>query len=289
MWVNSLTPKRIPQGAIPIASKIKEIDLHAGTVCVLTLDSAVYCWGYNAGGHIGNATTVSSSSPVAVLQGAIPPGVTIKDIDVGASYVCAVGTDDRIYCWGINTGGQLGDGSQTARTTPVQTLLGAMPSGGQVIGLSAGSNNTCAIVSGQRAYCWGVGSTGRNGDGTTTLRTSPVQIYQTNGMAVGTTQHVSIGALHTCSVDAAGAPYCWGAGSYGANGSGGNQTRPNAIARGAIPSSATITAVSAGNNVTCMIDNEKKLYCWGDNEFGQLGVGSAASSVTTPTEVTARP
>lgn len=284
-WVNSTTPTAIARGAIPTGASIKKIDIDGGANCVLTGAGSVYCWGDNSLGTFGNGTTTNSATPVAIHQGAIPDGVTIKDMDTGNYSVCAIGSDDHVYCWGSNGAGQLGDGTQTSRSLPVAVLQGAMPASGQLNTISVGSSSVCTIMAGLRAYCWGAG--GRTGDGTNTRRTSPVQIYQTNGMGTGETRAISVGYQHTCSSDSAGALYCWGSSAYGEASPG---TRPSKFSSlGEIPSSGTIEVLSAGNTVTCAIDNARKLYCWGSNQHGKLGVGSTASSVTTPTEVAARP
>jgi alpha-tubulin suppressor-like RCC1 family protein len=72
-----------------------------------------------------------------------------------ADHTCAVGNDRRLYCWGRNDFGQVGDGTTTDRSSPVPVAAGAVPDGVHLIQISAGAFHTCALGSDRRAYCWG--------------------------------------------------------------------------------------------------------------------------------------
>lgn len=111
--------------------------------CALGSTGAVYCWGNGVEGELGDATTTSSSSPVAVSTGGVLNGVTLYDVSMGASHSCATtwrGT--ALYCWGANTSGGLGDGTTTTRTSPVRVLFGAAPA----TGVYANPGNQSAAV-----------------------------------------------------------------------------------------------------------------------------------------------
>jgi len=84
--------------------------------CGLTPAGQTYCWGNNGNGQLGNGTTTSSASPVAVSQ---PAGVTFTSIKAQNAGMCGLDTNGQTWCWGRNAWGELGDGSTTQRTTPV--------------------------------------------------------------------------------------------------------------------------------------------------------------------------
>jgi alpha-tubulin suppressor-like RCC1 family protein len=177
--------------------------------CGLTTGNAVYCWGDNQGGQLGNGTTVSSSTPVLVSGS----GTTLLFTSVSAdAHTCGLTTSNAAYCWGYNYAGQLGTGTSTLpATTPVAV------SGGLSFGsVSAGADDSCGVTTGNVAYCWGFNSGGRLGIGDTTTKFSPVAV--SGGLSFAS---VSTG-FHTCGLTTNNVLYCWG---YNYNGQVGDGTR----------------------------------------------------------------
>jgi len=116
--------------------------------------------------------------------------VTYSSLDVGANHACAIGSDSKIKCWGDNSYGQLGDGTTTTRTTPVEV------SGiSDATAISAGTSHSCAVLSDGSIKCWGSGSNGQLGDGTTNNSNTPVAV---SGITTATA--VSAGGEHTCAI-----------------------------------------------------------------------------------------
>ena len=142
--------------------------------------------------------------------------------------------------------------------------------------LAAGFYHTCAVSVAGAAYCWGFNSFGPLGDGTTTLRTTPVAV--SGGLLF---QSISAGIYHTCGLTASGAAYCWGNNASGQLGDGttSNRTSPVAVSGGLV-----FQAISAGDDHTCGLTASGAAYCWGINVSGQLGDGTT-SSRTSPVAV----
>jgi len=136
--------------------------------CALLNSGAVWCWGYNSYGQLGDGTTHDRSSPVAVSG--LSSGVVA--ISAGHEHTCALLNSGAVKCWGYNSDGQLGDRTTDDRSSPVAVY--GLASG--VLSVTAGRYHTCAVLTSGAVKCWGYNSDGQLGDGTTDNRSSPVAV-----------------------------------------------------------------------------------------------------------------
>lgn len=120
----TLIPVSVINGQIPSGVHLKSLSSRGFFNCAITSLDKVYCWGTNGSGQLGIGSTAQANSPSEVLLGDIPSGSTIKEVSLGSSHVCAVSSEDKIYCWGLGTSGQLGRPSTPSATTPKSTLAG---------------------------------------------------------------------------------------------------------------------------------------------------------------------
>lgn len=127
----------------------------------------VFCWGANTFGQVGDGSTENRSQPVAV-EG-LPGSPT--DLSAGAVHTCALVSDGRAFCWGQNRQGQLGDGTNENRATPV-AVAGDL----RFSSIHAGGAQTCGIARDGSEYCWGLNQSGQLGDGTRTNRATPTRV-----------------------------------------------------------------------------------------------------------------
>lgn len=143
-------------------------------VCVVA-NSALYCWGENNYGQLGNGSTTDSIVPVAVSTSGVLSGKTIVGVISGIPHSCALSSLGKVYCWGGNSSGQIGDNTNTTRTTPVSVYeeAGALLNA-TVTTIGGGANRGCATAN-EKSYCWGLNSNGQIGDGTTTSRKKPTE------------------------------------------------------------------------------------------------------------------
>lgn len=235
--------------------------------CLLSINSKAYCWGRNSHGRLGDGTTVDRKKPVQVSNGALPSNVFIKKISSGlGDHTCALASDSKVYCWGRNNRGKLGDGTTADRSSPVLVNKGQVPNGVGFKHISTGSEHTCAIAYNDKAYCWGYGHSGRLGTGSGGDRYTPAAVV--NGSMPPNTNIVSVeaGSGHTCAVAASGKAYCWGFGTFGQMGNGSNAAfnpSPVPVSSGDMVQNVGIKNVSVGTTHSCVVTLSNKAHCWG--------------------------
>lgn len=198
----------------------------------------------------------------------------------GQYHTCALSNDDTVKCWGYNAFGQLGNGSNTDASLPVNVV--GLNAG--VKAVTSGAYFSCALNrnidnTNSAVQCWGNNASGQLGNGTTIDSSSPVTI---SGLTAETVT-ISTGNQHACAVDNTGALQCWGNNVAGQLGNGlttssNNPVNVNGLASG-------VTAVTAGYLHTCALTTTGGVKCWGSNSFGQLGNATFANA-TTPQDVT---
>ena len=254
--------------------------------CALSATGAVYCWGYNADGELGNNSTANSSVPVAVSTSGVLAGVTVTQITADSGFnACALGSNGLAYCWGGNSDGQLGNNTVTSSRVPVAVSTAGVLSGVTLTQISVGNIFSCALGSTGAAYCWGYNASGQLGNGLTASSSVPVAVTATGVLAGKTLTEVSAGASFTCALGGTGVPYCWGLDGSGQLGNSSTTTSsvPVAVTVTGVLAGVTLTQVSAGNTATCAVGSTGA-YCWGANGSGQLGDGTTTQR-TAPVQV----
>ena len=174
--------------------------------CALSATGAVYCWGFNADGELGNNSTTNSSVPVAVSTSGVLAGVTVTQITADSGYnACALGSTGAAYCWGKNSDGQLGNNTLTSSSVPVAVSTSGVLAGVTLTQITAGNDLTCALGSTGLAYCWGDNTRGQLGNNTTTNSPVPVAVTTTGVLSGVTLTQVSAGNAFACALGSTGA------------------------------------------------------------------------------------
>lgn len=249
-------------------SDVRAISVGDGHACALTDEDRVRCWGFNVRSQVGDGTTGDRLVAVDVVGLEEP----VTAISAGGNHTCAAGASGGIRCWGFNFSGQLGDGSTTVRWTPVQVVdVGDRTRFAQV---SAGGRHACAIAEDGRLDCWGANDFLQVGDGTSNRRASTVGVP---GLDRGVAD-VATGGDHTCTVTDAGAVFCWGRNSDGQVGDGTTVNRAGLVPVHGLASG--IVALAAGGLHSCALRSTGAVLCWGRNSSGQLGDSSGVNRLT---------
>jgi lysophospholipase L1-like esterase len=231
-----------------------------------TSGGSLWCWGDNRDGQVG-IPSCPGRKPRGKCKAdpARVEGLTgeITAFALGRAHSCAV-AGGVAQCWGADDRGQLGDGKTASRSmpAPVRGISGA------VTALAAGGDHTCALAGG-RVLCWGANDRGQLGDGTAEDR---LEAVTSTGLASEVTA-LAAGNGHTCAASRGGVQ-CWGDDREGQlGGARGAGVNPRPVAVPGVP--GDVSALAAGADHACAVRAGRRVVCWGDNDFGQLGSGDA--------------
>jgi len=287
--IAQLTP--VPVGNL---SCVEEVAVGAYHGCARTRGGAVYCWGDNLFGSLGNeaaggptpaeVTGLGATAEISTLgftvgarlqdgsvaawgswadNGelaaspqlvAIPP---VTALGVGNLHACAV-VGSGVWCWGQNWYGGLGDGTTVDRYAP-QPIAGIDDS----VSVVTGYGFSCSLSADGHVKCWGANEYGQLGNGTREDSALPVDV-------VGVSEAVQLAAGHqsACARLASGQIACWGKASFEI----GDNLVPTTVA-----GVTDVTDVTVGDLITCVVQQQATMLCWGTNTFGQLGDGTVVS------------
>ena len=280
---SAYAPVAILPGESPSDNTFAEVSIRTGTACARSIGGGLFCWGSNHNGQLGNGFQTASTTPVKVLDGGKPIDDTWASVATGAAFTCALASDDSAYCWGSNQFGQVGNAGVSNDYLTPQPITPAGP-WKQV---SAGNIHACALSGDDSAYCWGYNGNGELGDGTRTLRKQPTLVDRANLQSGESFTSLAPGEIHSCGLTSLGRILCWGGNDSGQLGNGSTvpSTIPIATAPAGIGAGVTYAAVTTSRNFSCGLATTGTAYCWGTNDYGQLGDGTFTQRLV-PTEVT---
>jgi len=269
LGTGSLLQQLVSVDVFGLSSGVTRLATGGYHTCIVTNTAALKCWGDNTYGQLGIGNTQEQNIPVTV------PGLSSNAsmVSAGQYHTCALTTGGGVKCWGSNSVGQLGDGTTTDRSRPVDVV--GLTSG--VTAIAAGHHHTCALVKGG-VQCWGDNTYGQLGDGTTTQRDTPVQVLGLGSPVIGITG----GGDHACAITVSNGLKCWGANGFGQLGDGTTVQRTTPV--DVVGLTSGVVQVTGGGLSTCARTSGGALTCWGDNENGQLGDGTTVQE-DTPVDV----
>ena len=252
--------------------------------CSLNSEGKLHCWGRGINGELGRDVFLASYTPAAVNMNNFGTE-SVKQVVSGDRFTCASTVEGTAFCWGYNATGRTGVGSVAGRTQYPTKVKGF--NGKKVESISAGDSHACAVISGgQEVYCWGRNHNGQLGNTASGYRNTASRASFGSSILSGgkTIKNVYAGGEFTCMVLNTGEIYCWGDNSKGQMGSG--------TATGFLPSPVKVnvpftssgeTSMYLGKDFLCAL-RTGEMYCWGNNNKGQVGNGQSSNDpVTRPT------
>lgn len=260
-----------PVAGLPGGTRMRSIVAGYYHTCAIATDSALYCWGRNASGQIGNGATTDTAYPARVRQDGVLRGRTIQGIFPGWELTCALTNDNRVACWG--QGSRLGNGSTAQSNTPVLIDQSGALNGKTIRSVSVGGYHACVVTSEGRPYCWGLNRFGQGGvQSTADNLLRPQEVYTGGSLKNKQVRQVALGNLHSCALTTDNEVHCWGRGSERQLGQGSdraNKTQPTRVSSSILPNGPIDTIVS-GYNHTCAVHANRDITCWGDTAGGPI-------------------
>ncbi|KIG17855.1 hypothetical protein DB30_02478 [Enhygromyxa salina] len=261
-----------------------------GHSCARFGSGDVRCWGYNGYGQLGtgNTTNIGDDEP-AIAAGLVDLGPNdIALVAAGNNHSCAVTNADDLYCWGLNTYGQLGygnverlgDDEPPSSNGPVDVYPAGLPGNTSIVQLALGGGHTCALFSTGDVLCWGSGSRGQLGQAN--IQNWGDEVNEAPGDLTpielgGTATAISAGESFSCALLDNGDVRCWGRNADGQLGLGlagdlGDDEFP-IVAEPIVLGGAAIS-ISSGDRHSCAVREDYSVVCWGFGEDGRLGYGN---------------
>lgn len=206
----------------------------------------------------------------------------VSTASTGNEFACVLDESGEAYCWGYNYDGQLGIGPtpELRFDTPQPVDTSGVLDSVTLKQVSAGRAHTCVLSVGGTAYCWGQGDAGVLGTGSKTDSKVPVAVVSDGALDAVTLTSIDAGNDHTCAVSDDARLFCWGS-----QPGRGNLLEPAEVDLSALRAGEDVASVEAGQAFTCLLTDAGRAYCWGKNSLGQVGSGSDAERVLTPTAV----
>ena len=234
---------------------------------------ALFAWGLNQAGQLGDNSTVNSTVPVSVI------GLTgVTGVSGGLSHSLAVRADGTAWAWGLNVDGELGNNSTTSSSVPVpvSNLTG-------VTQVSGGGWHSLALTSGGTVWAWGDNQYGQLGNNSETNSSVPVQVKDATAASYLTgVVGIAAGNFHSLALLSDGTVWGWGNNIYGQLG---NDTDLNSeLVPVQVSGLTSVIAVAAGYYHSLALEADGTVWAWGDNSDGQLGSDSTAES-SVPVQV----
>ncbi len=252
--------------AVAPALRFTDVTVGQGFQCALATSGTIYCWGVGWGtGISAQDTAIKECGRSPDTYPCVPEPTPIaspdkfKALASGWFHTCAVAQSGQGFCWG---GGALGAGPDLQDSqTPVPVA-----SQDRFTSISSGPEGSCAINGAGQPLCWGFSNGGMLGSSEPYLA-EPTPVELASGVVM---KSVSLGYSHTCTLDTSGAAWCWGTGGLGSGST--SSVTPVQVLGG-----LRYSTLAAGNGFTCGISGAGA-WCWGINNYGQLGNGGSTDS-----------
>ena len=250
---------------------------HTLAVCT---DGSVVSWGWNWFGQLGDGSTTQSLVPIAVDGSAWSSAGPVVAVSAGIFHSVALAANGTVYTWGLNSSGQLGNGSTAPHFSPQPVDTSGALAGKTVKTISAGYSCVLALCTDGTLVAWGDNNAGQLGNNSTTQSAVPVQVDASGVLAGKTVTAIGAGHNHCLALCSDGTLVAWGSGSSGqlGNGSTASSPVPVLVSSVGVLAGKTVNAIAAGDSFNLALCSDGTLVSWGYNFYGQLGNNGTAQS-----------
>uniref|UniRef100_A0A6C0I7T5 Fibronectin type-III domain-containing protein n=1 Tax=viral metagenome TaxID=1070528 RepID=A0A6C0I7T5_9ZZZZ len=287
--IQRLYPVQVKKDNSTYLTRVVQVSNGQNHTAFLLIDGTVYTVGKNTNGQLGDGTTQQRLYPVQVLAGEGVPLTGVVQVSCGEAFTAFLLNNGTVYTVGINTYGQIGDGTTQERWYPVQVKKDISSFLTNVVQVSCGSNTTAFILNNGTIYTVGLNNFGQLGDGTTTQRNYPVQVIKSPGVALSNVAQVICLTYHTAFLLNNGTVYAVGSNNRGQVGDGttSNRSYPVQVKKNPSTYLTNVVKISGGYNYTTVILSNGTVYTFGYNNWGQLGDGLTTTQTSYPLQVKA--
>ncbi|MCL2444671.1 IPT/TIG domain-containing protein [Candidatus Saccharibacteria bacterium] len=280
--ISNNVPVEVDTSGVLAGRRIVQIATTWHYTLVLDSEGNIFAWGQNNNGQLGNNTNISSNVPVEVDMTGVLAGRDIVQIVAGGSHSLALDSEGRMFAWGSNSSGELGNGTFSffGSNVPVEVDMTGVLAGRNIVQIAAGGNHSFALDSEGRIFAWGINWGGQLGNGVNFDSNVPVEVDMTGVLAGRNIVQVMAGVAHSLAIDNEGQVFSWGLNMEGSLGNGVNfdSNVPVEVDMTGVLAGRNIVQVMAGWHSSFAIDSEGNVFAWGDNSFGQFGNNTNMSS-----------
>ena len=266
---NTIVNRSTPVAIAGAAKTFCEISAGGSFSLAIDKNGKAWGWGANTTGQLGDNTIVSKRTPIAVLGAA----KTFCKIGAGLAHTIGLDKNGKLWAWGSNSAGQLGDNTIVSKRTPI-AVLGAAKTFCQI---GVGGSFSIGLDKNGKLWAWGTNVQGQLGDNTIVSKLTPIAVL---GVAKTFCTIAANGAAHTLAIDKNGKLWSWGLNSFGQLGDNTIISKRTPVAVGGV--AKTFCQISTGDSHSMAIDKNGRVWGWGLNEDGRLGI---PNYVTTPVAV----
>jgi alpha-tubulin suppressor-like RCC1 family protein len=285
LTVRTYVTANMPAESVTVSTHVRypwsAISAGGSHTCARSYLNEVFCWGQGSSGAVGVARAQPVTAPAQVTLPTLQSGIWA--VSAGSAHSCItqyVGSGNvyRVFCWGENGSGQLGDGSADTARNPLPAMVVSAPGVPlPAFMLSSGARHTCARGGEEVVYCWGAGEAGQLGS------VGPMDSCGDTGYpcsrlarpvaGLPTVISISAGGNTTCVLVYVGEPYCWGDNTFGQAGA--QDTTRTVQLPGRVDTTLLFEQIDVGATHACGVTRAMVAYCWGSNRYGELGVRDA--------------
>jgi len=265
---------------VPLMNNVRQLyagDLHAAA---LTVDGSLYIWGNNTFSQLGIENIAFADTP-QLMQTSIN---NLQSLALGGRHTIALNHEGKLWAWGDNTFGQTGTGRLDPVQTPIQlTYNNNNQPLNPIRAISAGRFHSVALDHTDAVWAWGQNNWGQLGNGTQNMHSLPIQVLDADGGPFQGVVAIASGENFVLALTNDGLVWAWGENSFGQLGV--PREEKSIQYPHLIELKTPCRAIAAGHQHALALTTDGHVMAWGNNIYGQLGIGNYTST-HTPTKVT---